>query len=268
MVHTPDTQSEKKYPVGIPLIILLSVGFGWWVLTAAHTVQQQYDAIDLQNTNNQQPLFKTITFDQGTSPIVMPINDPFRDTGRWIYANNAHPLPVNYTPAKLTAITVAHVKTTGSPTLQPEASTALSGLFAAATEARTPLIAVSAYRSIAEQQELYSFRVALLGKEVADETVAQPGASEHHTGLAVDVNDYTVACETNPQQCGLSPNTARWLATHAPEYGFIIRYPDGKLAQTGIGYEPWHLRYVGKDAVSLTLSGLTLDEFYERVTAR
>ncbi len=263
-----DTEQQKKYPVGIPLVILLAIGFGWWVTVAAQSINQQYDNIGKQLLANQQPLFQAVTLGEGVKPIVLPINDPFRASSRWVYATDAHPLPANYAPASLNEVAVPHTVGKTAFKLQPEASEALTNLFAAAINENTPLIVVSAYRSIAEQQEIYDFRVAVIGKAATEEGTAQPGASEHHTGLAVDINSYTAECETNSRQCGLSPNSARWLAARAPDFGFIVRYPDGKLDQTGIGHEPWHLRYVGKDARSLTASGLTLDEFYKKVTTK
>ena len=123
----------------------------------------------------------------------------------------------------------------------------------------------SAYRSVSEQSALLKSYTATLGATTAHEYVARPGTSEHHTGLAVDVDDANAACQADAGRCAISPETAAWLATHAPAYGFIIRYPEGKKAVTGIAYEPWHLRYVGPAASTLTEAGLTLDEFVRKV---
>lgn len=125
----------------------------------------------------------------------------------------------------------------------------------------------SGYRSYATQQQLFYSRV---DKRVAEgmeynaawgetsRSVAVPGTSEHHLGLALDIS-------------GASPSTDnqvyKWLAEHCWEYGFILRYLDGKSAITGIYYEPWHVRYVGLE-VSLDMkdSGLCLEEYLGAVT--
>ena len=87
------------------------------------------------------------------------------------------------------------------------------------------------------------------------------GYSEHETGLALDI-----LCSTNTimdeSQKGEPGN--QWLVQHCHEYGFILRYPEDKEDITGIGYEPWHFRYVGKEAAAyLTEKGWTLEEFFE-----
>ena len=89
-------------------------------------------------------------------------------------------------------------------------------------------------------------------KRLAEQYVAVPGTSEHELGLAVDINSTD----------GNSWPVYNWLAQHAHEYGFILRYPDGKNSITGINYEPWHYRYVGKEnAAAIHASGLTLEEY-------
>ena len=77
--------------------------------------------------------------------------------------------------------------------------------------------------------------------------LALVGTSEHHTGLAVDLvgTDY----QTLDEKQADTPE-AKWLAEHAYEYGFILRYPEGKENITGIIYESWHFRYVGKEAAA------------------
>ena len=267
-IKVDNDQQVRKIPVGIPLIVLLAIILGCWVISATQTINRHYDQIDRQLAANQRLLQRTISFKNGSSPIVMPVQDPFRSSGRWIYTASGHPLPKDYAPQVLTELTVPHTVSRVPFKLQPEAASSLAELFKAAQKANQPLIAVSAYRSIAEQQALYDFRVSIVGEEATKAGTAQPGSSEHHTGLAIDINSYTPDCAVDAQACGLSPATADWLAKHAPKYGYIVRYPEGKLEVTGIGYEPWHLRYIGKDALALTKSGLSLDEFYSKVTAK
>ena len=103
------------------------------------------------------------------------------------------------------------------------------------------------YRSVQYQQELFDSRVYALRQEgysgsqaraKVRETVADPGASEHHTGLAFDV------AITGESAFGATKQSV-WLAQHCWEYGFILRYPADKVDITGFSHEPWHIRYVG-----------------------
>ncbi len=123
------------------------------------------------------------------------------------------------------------------------------------------------YRSIQYQQELFDERVYAYRQEgysgtqaraKVRQTVADPGASEHHTGLAFDVAVTGEASFAATKQ-------SVWLAQHCWEYGFIIRYPLDKTAITGISYEPWHIRYVGT-AHSLIMrdENLCLEEYIDK----
>ncbi len=94
---------------------------------------------------------------------------------------------------------------------------------------------------------------------VAAHWVAPPGTSEHHTGLALDFlsNDCTEMDEVFADS-----DAGKWLKEHAAEYGFVLRYPDGKEQITGIVFEPWHYRYVGREAAAIIMAnGLTLEEY-------
>lgn len=93
---------------------------------------------------------------------------------------------------------------------------------------------------------------------------AVPGHSEHQTGLAIDVSGSDGKCAAS--DCFAGTPEADWIAQHAPEYGFIIRYPEGKEAITGYKYEPWHIRYVGVDiAKDIAAQNLTLEEYFNAV---
>lgn len=149
----------------------------------------------------------------------------------------------------------------------------------AASEAGFPLAMVSAYRSVSSQQEVFTQHVqeVMAQKGVTEEeataetkqTMTEPGYSEHHTGLAVDVvdqdwyNNYTST--VLDASYGDQPG-AKWIAEHAPEYGFIVRYPNGREDITKITYEPWHLRYVGKESAKyITEHDLTLEEYLDKL---
>jgi D-alanyl-D-alanine carboxypeptidase len=95
--------------------------------------------------------------------------------------------------------------------------------------------------------------------KLASITVTVPDASEHQIGLALDIASTTYSS----LEIGFGDTKAgKWLAAHCAEYGFILRYPLGKEDVTGIQYEPWHFRYVGKVAATQIMErGITLEEF-------
>ena len=123
------------------------------------------------------------------------------------------------------------------------------------------------YRSIAYQQQLFDEKVyayrqeGLTGTQArakVRQTVADPGASEHHTGLAFDV------AVTGESSFGATKHSV-WLAQHCWEYGFIIRYPADKTGITGISHEPWHIRYVGTEhSLIMRDENLCLEEYIEK----
>lgn len=146
----------------------------------------------------------------------------------------------------------------------------------AAKAAGHPLVMVSAYRSVAYQEEIFNANVNTLMSQghtkeeairITKLTFTEPGYSEHHTGLAVDVVDqYWYQNHTGELLNEGFGDTegGKWIQAHAREYGFIIRYPKGKHAITQIDYEPWHLRYVGVEvATYIEEQELTFEEFLE-----
>ena len=123
----------------------------------------------------------------------------------------------------------------------------------------------SGYRSYASQQE--NFIRVCNNNGVSDGKDANgfyitmpPGCSEHQSGLCADITDKWYGIKTAAE---LRNNPLSvWLAEHCAEYGFILRFPEGKESVTGVMYEPWHFRYVGVDAAKyITENGITLEEF-------
>ena len=137
----------------------------------------------------------------------------------------------------------------------------------ARAEGLSPLVC-SGFRSTEDQQKIYTDRLERnikSGMQWAEaeadalKWVAYPGTSEHHTGLAVDI-----VSVGNQRLDGTQENTAeqRWLMENSWKYGFILRYPKGKTHITGIYYEPWHYRYVGKEAAEeIFARNITLEEY-------
>ncbi|MGO4539390.1 M15 family metallopeptidase [Paenibacillus sp. 2TAB19] len=177
--------------------------------------------------------------------------------------NPVNMLPEDYNPTDLVYPDVRFVfnEKIEKRKMRQEAATALEQLFAAADADGMPLAGVSAYRSHATQTSLFDRYVKKDGLEKAKTYSAVPGTSEHETGLAIDVTASDGSCAV--EDCfGDMPESA-WLDEHAADYGFIVRYPQGKDDITTYQYEPWHLRYVGKElAQELVQSGDTLEEHY------
>lgn len=125
-----------------------------------------------------------------------------------------------------------------------------------------PVVA-SGYRTAEKQKELMDEKVeefesqgyvGRLARNEAKKWVNTVGCSEHQTGLAVDINADGVY--------STGEDVYNWLAENAWQYGFILRYPQGKTQLTGTDYEPWHYRYVGKEAAAaIHQEGICLEEY-------
>lgn len=148
----------------------------------------------------------------------------------------------------------------GPHMLRKEAADALSELFRAAEEEGHQLYVKSSYRNYKTQETMYHNRLEKYGRD--DGVVAYPGSSDHQTGLGVDVLNRDWA-----RQDGMRPEfgdtqEARWMEANCARFGFIIRYLKEKQDVTGIIYEPWHLRYVGREVARYIMDKrLALEEF-------
>ncbi|WP_240418462.1 M15 family metallopeptidase [Paenibacillus periandrae] len=183
-----------------------------------------------------------------------------------VLVNKQQALPESYEPKDLVYPNVPFTFTEkiDKRKMRKEAAAALETLFEGAKKDGISLAGVSAYRSYATQKTLYNNYVKQDGEEKAKTYSALPGHSEHETGLAIDVSGSNGKCAA--QNCFAVTKEAKWLDSHAAEYGFIIRYPDGKESITGYQYEPWHLRYVGTQlSKELAQKNLTLEEYFNAV---
>lgn len=143
-----------------------------------------------------------------------------------------------------------------NPGVDPTAGAALDEMIAAAKNDGISLWIASGFRSYEKQKSLYNNYVARDGKAAADRYSARPGYSEHQTGLAFDLNSL--------EQSFGQTKEGKWLAANCWKYGFIIRYQQNKEDKTGYMYEPWHVRYLGKDmAKKVYDSGLCLEEYLD-----
>ncbi len=142
-----------------------------------------------------------------------------------------------------------------SPWMTEETAAAYNRMAAAAEADGISLKVLSAYRSYYDQRWIYNDYLNYNSADVVDTFSARPGHSEHQSGMALDL------CQLS-DDFGNTP-AGLWLAAHAPEYGFILRYPAGKEHITCYKYEPWHFRYVGVElATYLTENALTLEEHF------
>lgn len=182
----------------------------------------------------------------------------------WFIVNKAISLASTYQPADIVVpnVPLQSGKSTQEMSLRREPASALESMFAAAAEQGVQLKLASGYRSYDLQGHYYNSLVKSLGAEEANKVSAKPGTSEHQTGLAADIASYSNdVCHL--ETCFGTMAEGQWLANNAHTYGFIIRYPQSKTAITGYNYEPWHIRYVGKElAAELQKTEQTLEEFF------
>lgn len=193
-----------------------------------------------------------ITPTPAPTPTPGPYSDkPDIDVTSWEYRlANADNSIGEYTP---------ELDTVEGQKLDKRMTDAMKDFVAAARAQGLSVYLSSGYRSYDEQNYLYQRKVSQYGEEQAKKIVAPPGTSEHQTGLACDITDKYYEFKDSSLE-----NTAlyQWMSQHCQEYGFIVRYPKDKEDVTGIIYEPWHFRYVGKDAAEYIMDkGLCLEEF-------
>lgn len=120
----------------------------------------------------------------------------------------------------------------------------------------------SGYRDFDYQEKIYNKLLEEKGFAYAVTRIAEPGKSEHQTGLAIDF------CIYKEDKCYIEHDIkeleeTKWVHQNAHKFGFILRYPEGKEDITKYSYEPWHLRYVGDLASNLYHKKITLEEYYE-----
>jgi D-alanyl-D-alanine carboxypeptidase len=115
----------------------------------------------------------------------------------------------------------------------------------------------SGYRSYSYQTNLYNGYVKRKGQEAADKSSARPGSSEHQSGLSFDLNTITNSFKDTDE--------GKWVNANCYLYGYIIRFPEGKDSETGYTYEPWHIRYVGKELAKILYNDgdwLTMEDYF------
>ena len=185
-----------------------------------------------------------------------------KDDWKLVLINKQHPVPEDYT------FTLGTIK--GSMKCDERIIPDILAMLQAAKDDGINLVICSPYRDLKRQEVLFERKINAYMKKgmsyfdaytMTSQTVTVPGASEHQIGMALDIicDSYSSLNE------GFGDTEAgQWLKLHSCEYGFILRYPEGKEYITGIEYEPWHFRYVGKEAATqIKDQGITLEELVE-----
>jgi zinc D-Ala-D-Ala carboxypeptidase len=168
-------------------------------------------------------------------------------------------LRASYVPPELVAVTQAGFAQAGGLLIRSIVIDDLRALRRAAKKAGNPVDILAAYRSFAQQQDLFERRRENLGLREAERKTARAGHSEHQLGTALDfktegAGDVSANWESSP--------AGSWMIENAWRYGFIQSYPRGESALTCYDNEPWHYRYFGVDqAAAIHASGLTVRQY-------
>lgn len=184
-------------------------------------------------------------------------------TSQYVLVNKTYAIePVDYKPGDLV---IPDVQTSSSDSTDEQSvrkivKPNIEKMLSDAKDAKLDLVMNSGFRSYKSQGVYFNNYVKQSGLEAAKKFSAEPGHSEHQTGLAFDLSYRDRHCYLDI--CFGQTDAGKWLAEHAHEYGFILRYLDGKTDVTGYQYEPWHFRYVGRDvAKEIFEQKLTYEEY-------
>ena len=258
-----DFDRHKMKPFGIGAALGLAVGVLAVSLGAYHIVSQnkaevaaQEAELTAENEELKEQIKKEKAVEENTETLAGD-----EDGWQLILVNEDHPLDASYVPEKLTEISP------GYP-VDDRIITDLKQMLDDGAAQGLSMYVTSAYRSYDQQIETFNASMQnrlnqkmtpLQAYQETSTSVALPGTSEHATGLAVDI--ISTEYEALDDRQG-DTDEQKWLMEHCWEYGFILRYPPEKSDITGIIYEPWHYRYVGKDAAKeITEQGITLEEY-------
>lgn len=259
------------------LVLIAAVGFGVFKLVGVLTdgkensgasgqsTSQTTSSSGSASTSSSEPASEPTSEPASSGETVTPATD-----GDWrlTLVNNNVALPEDW------QITTKVAEASTQKELADEAADAYMQMKQAAAVDGVELLLCSGYRTVEYQQNLFDqekqkwLDQGMSEEEAYDKAktvVAVPGYSEHNSGLAADI---VTPDHQTLDSAFANTDAAKWLFEHAPEYGFILRYPEDKQAITGIIYEPWHYRYVGvENAKAITESGKCLEEYLDGLSA-
>lgn len=248
----------SKILVALSIIGLLSFA-AWWNFGRSDSPSQNVDDV-VEQLEQAAESDNAAIEDIEVNQLEYSIDD---EDSLWVVVNKERPIPLSYAPSniRLVDVTTKDGKSEMERSMRDEAATALELMFAKAATENIDLMLGSGYRDADLQAFYYNNYVATYGQAEADKFSAKPGTSEHQTGLVGDVAPASNNCYL--QECFRDTPEGTWVAEHAHEFGFIVRYPKGKEDITGYQYEPWHLRYLGVDlATELYTSSQTMEEYF------
>ncbi|HYF96659.1 MAG TPA: M15 family metallopeptidase [Patescibacteria group bacterium] len=237
----------------IIFVIILLAAIGYFVIFKKDKNSNEQQTVE----NSQQDAAATVDAVEASKYTID------NESSIYYVVNKRRPLPLDYVPSGLTTpnVPLAEEDGTKESMLRGEAASAAEMLFAEAGQKGYSLILASGYRSADLQAYYYNGYVKRDGQAAADKYSAQPGTSEHQTGLAFDISRKDRRCYL--EICFGQTPEGKWLAENSYKYGLVIRYPQGKENVTGYQHEPWHFRYVGMDlAEKVYESGKTLEEYF------
>lgn len=251
-------EKKRRAPALIATLILtlgIGAGLAYWINT--------YDPFSSPDIVTTQRSLTSSSKKSASKPTEVALSTDEPGSLWWI-VNKNRPAGEHYIPDSLVSpgVTLNSAKSHDENSIRSDVAPAVKELFANAEKNGLHLMFASGYRSYQLQSTYYNNYVKTSGQAEADRYSARPGTSEHQTGLSFDV---ARADRKNylEQDFGKEPE-GQWLAAHAHEYGFIIRYPKDKESVTGYMYEPWHLRYVGKELAGKLYSGQqTMEEYFK-----
>ena len=253
---------KKKRIVIITIPLVLIIGFVIYANNSSEDTDNQTQTqvqpqpqTAIQQKDNSQSANQKATFNKKQHSLTKP-NSP------WVIVNKKRGIPIDYKPEIIVPnVRLRLARSSQQMQISDTITANIQAMFAKASQDGVTLVFGSGYRSGALQQQFYNSYVTKDGRQAADTYSARPGHSEHQTGLAFDVTSPNQTCHL--EICFADTKQGRWVKSNAHQYGFIIRYQQNKQAITGYQYEPWHLRYVGKElATEVYKAQLTLEEFF------
>lgn len=251
----------RKIVIGVLALAIIG-GTGWYFMIHGQAIDTAGEPTAHEGAREEPPQSsddKSETTDESFKK-TYSLTDP---ESLWVIVNKQNPLPDGYKPADLvvpdTRLRIA--ASNEQMQMRKASAAALEQLIRGASSAQYSLALSSGFRSEALQRQFYTSYTARDGQAAADTYSARPGFSEHQTGLVADLGRVDQKCQL--ATCFGELPEGRWLATHAHEYGFVIRYLKGKEPITGYQYEPWHVRYVGIElATKVHAQATTLEEYF------
>lgn len=241
--ETKEKPKKKKLSINAMISSLLVCALLLFGLSIYAFMNREQIDKNLRDAVTTPTSFKETTTTDKTLP-----SELTTPSSKLVLVDSVHTLPVDYVPSTLKDD--IYLKSTSEVIpIDEETGNKAKEMMQAANDAGISLYVVTGYRSYEDQQKYYTSRMELLNNsEDAKKQVQAAGCSEHQTGLAIDFTDDP--SNAQPTTDFGKTDAGKWLYEHAHEYGFILRYPEGKEDITGYNYEPWHYRYVGVETAT------------------